>query len=143
MSANRAPYHVCNYIRRVGTETTSNPIDISNKAASCRVSYSAPFFSINSGLCTRNGASTGNDWCVLSIDSSKFFVNLWFCRLGSQLSRRQWAYAFALVTTLFFTCELRADSIEPRVLTSLTGGFSYGVSTTLCCTKPDFDDSIC
>ena len=30
-------------------------------------------------------------------------------RLGSQLSQRQWAYAFALVTTLFFTCESNVD----------------------------------
>lgn len=94
-------------------------------------------FLINSGPCTRNGASTGNDWCVLSFDSPESFFHLWFCRLGSQLSRRQWAYAFALVTTLFFTCKLRAGSIEPRTLTSLTGGFAYGVSATLCCTKPD------
>ena len=66
-------------------------------------SWSPP---LSSGAFTRNGTSEGNDWCVLSFGNSGSFTYPRCCRSGSQLTRRQWAYAFALVTTLFFTCEL-------------------------------------
>jgi hypothetical protein len=50
---------------------------------------------------------------------------------ASDLSRREFVFSFALVCSLFFTCEFRVSlaRLSPPSHSSLTaGGFAYGVS---------------
>ena len=46
---------------------------------------------------------------------------------GTELSRKRWAFAFALVTSLFFTCGLLIWYKVFTIWWSTVGGFAYGV----------------